>query len=188
MFYPPVAIYCLWLAVKYRGLTLPTASNPGIFSGGMVGESKGDMLKDLLSTSPRFTAEAELLAGDSVAARLESLDETRTRLNLDFPFILKPDVGQRGVGIKLIRSRKQAEDYLRQTSAPLVVQRYAPGPHELGIFYFRFPHEARGHIFAITEKLFPVLVGDGKSTLAELVWRDPRARFLADKYVQRISE
>jgi hypothetical protein len=77
---------------------------------------------------------------------------------------------------------------LRQTSAPLVVQRYASGPLEAGIFYYRFPHEARGHIFAITEKLFPVLIGDGKSTVTELVWRDPRARFMADKYLQRFSE
>lgn len=31
LFYPPVAIYCLWLAIKYRGLAVPTAANPGIF-------------------------------------------------------------------------------------------------------------------------------------------------------------
>jgi len=104
---------------------------------------------------------------------------------MDFPFIIKPDVGQRGAGIKLIRSPEQAEAYLGQTWAPLIVQRYAPGPLEAGIFYYRFPHEARGHIFAITEKLFPVLVGDGKSTLTELVWHDSRARFMADKYLQR---
>jgi len=77
---------------------------------------------------------------------------------------------------------------LRQTSAPLVVQRYAPGPHEAGIFYYRFPHESHGRIFAITEKLFPILVGNGHSTVTELVWRDSRARFMADKYLQRFSE
>jgi hypothetical protein len=188
MFYPPVGIYCAWLALKYRGLTVGTAANPGIFSGGMVGESKMATLTELFSTSPEFTAEAELIAGDTPYARLRSLDEIRARLSLDFPFILKPDVGQRGAGIKLIRSAEQAETYLRQTSAPLVVQRYAPGPLEAGVFYYRFPHEARGHIFAITEKLFPVLVGDGKSTLTELVWRDPRARFMADKCLQRFRE
>jgi hypothetical protein len=142
----------------------------------------------LFLTSGEFTAESELIRGDSLAARLRSLAEIRTRLGLDFPFILKPDVGQRGAGIKLIRSAEQAEAYLRQTSAPLIVQRYAPGPLEAGIFYYRFPHETRGHIFAITEKLFPVLVGDGSSTLAELVWRDPRARFMADKYLLRFSD
>jgi len=187
MFYPPVGIYCAWLALKHRGLTVPTAANPGIFSGGMVGESKMATLKELFLTSPGFTAEAELVAGDTLAARMRSLDEIRARLGLDFPFILKPDVGQRGVGVKLIRSAEQAEAYLRQTSAPLVVQRYAPGPFEAGIFYYRFPHEPRGHIFAITEKLFPVLVGDGKSTVAELILHDPRARFMADKYLQRLG-
>ena len=70
----------------------------------------------------------------------------------------------------------------------MVAQRYALGPHEAGVFYYRFPHESRGHIFAITEKLFPVLVGDGKSTVTELVWRDRRARFMADKYLQRFTE
>jgi membrane protein DedA with SNARE-associated domain len=188
MFYPPVCIYCAWLALKYRGLTVPTAANPGIFSGGMVGESKMATLKELFLTSPEFTAEAELIVGDTLAARLRSLDEMRARLGLDFPFILKPDVGQRGAGIKLIRSAEQAEDYLRQTSAPLLAQRYAPGPLEAGIFYHRFPHESRGRIFAITEKLFPVLIGDGKSTVTELVWRDPRARYMANKYLQRFRD
>jgi hypothetical protein len=85
---------------------------------------------------------------------LSSLDEIRLRLNLNYPFILKPDVGQRGVGVKLIGRREQAEDYLRQTAAPLIAQQYAPGPFEVGVFYYRFPHEVRGHIFAITEKIF----------------------------------
>ena len=187
LFYPPVVLYCLWLAVKYRGLTLPTTANPGIFSGGMVGESKSAMLKELFASSPEFTAEAELIAGDSIAARKEFLDEARTRLNLGWPFILKPDVGQRGAGVKLIRNREQAEAYLGQTSAPLVVQRYAPGPHELGVFYYRFPHETRGHIFAITEKIFPRLVGDGRHTIGELIERDSRARFLAHTYLKRFA-
>ncbi len=187
MFYPPVGIYYVWLALKYRGLMLPTAANPGIFSGGIVGESKMGTLRDLLSTSPEFTAEADLIAGDTPAARMRSLDEIRARLGIDFPFILKPDVGQRGAGVKLIRSTEQAKAYLRRATVPLVVQRYAPGPLEAGVFYYRLPGEAHGQIFAITEKAFPVVTGDGKSTLAELVWRDPRAGFMADKYLQRFN-
>jgi hypothetical protein len=70
----------------------------------------------------------------------------------------------------------------------LIVQRYAPGPHEAGIFYYRFPHEPVGSIFAITEKVFPKIVGDGRSTIAELICKDPRARFLADKYLQRLQD
>jgi hypothetical protein len=187
LFYPPVVIYYLWLAIKYRGAMLPTAANPGIFSGGMVGESKMATLRDLMVTSPEFTAEAELLAGSTPDERLATLRKICARRNISYPFILKPDLGQRGAGIKLIRNEPQAEAYLQQTSAPLLVQRFAAGPHEVGIFYYRFPGEPRGRIFAITEKVFPVITGDGKSTIAELIWRDDRARFLAGKYLQRLG-
>jgi len=152
-----------------------------------VGESKMKTLGNLMTTRPEFTADAELVVGDSAAARLISLREVCTRRNISYPFILKPDLGQRGVGIKLIRTESQAEAYFRETSAPLLVQRFAAGPHEVGIFYYRFPGAPRGCIFAITEKIFPVITGDGKSTIAELIWRDDRARFLADKYLPRLG-
>jgi membrane protein DedA with SNARE-associated domain len=186
MFYPPVALYCLWLAIKYRGLTVPTAANPGMFSGGIVGESKFATLKDLFDTSPEFTAEAALITGSSFETRRRAFHKIRSSLAVGFPLILKPDVGQRGVGVKLIHTEEQAQAYLRQTSAPLVLQRYAPGPMEVGVFYYRFPSEPAGKIFAITEKVFPVLVGDGRSTVAELIARDRRARFMRI-YLERFA-
>lgn len=188
LFYIPVGVNYLWLALRYRGFTLPTAANPGIFSGGFVGESKIDTLRDLQSTSPEFTAEAQLLDGTTPAERFASLQRFCEEHRIAYPFILKPDVGQRGVGVKLIRSQEQAVAYLRQTIAPLVVQRYVPGPREVGLFYYRFPHEARGRIFAITEKIFPIITGDGQHTIEDLVWLDERARFVAEKYLQRIGE
>jgi hypothetical protein len=176
------------LAIKYRGLTLPTAANPGIFSGGIIGDSKMATLEKLMATSPEFTAEAELLAGSTPEARLCSLREICQRRGISHPFILKPDIGQRGAGVKLIRNEEQAIAYLTRTRAPLLLQRYAPGPLEIGIFYYRFPNESRGHLFAITEKVFPVLTGDGRSTISDLVWADPRARFMAAKYLERLKE
>jgi membrane protein DedA with SNARE-associated domain len=187
LFYPPVGIYCLWLAIKYRGLGLPTAANPGMFAGGVIGESKAEILEELSLTSPGFTAEAALVSGDTFEARLRSLDEILMKLKFGYPFILKPDVGQRGMGIKLIHSREQAECYLRRTSAPLVAQHYATGRFEAGVFYYRFPHEKRGRIFAVTEKIFPALIGNGRSTISELVRQDPRARFMAGTYLRRFE-
>jgi hypothetical protein len=167
---------------------LPTAANPGIFSGGLIGESKITTLRELSATCPDFVAEAELLPRGNFSSRVEKLDEAVARLSLSYPFILKPDVGQRGVGVKLIRTRNQAERYLRENVSDLVIQRYIAGPHEVGVFYYRFPHEPCGHIFAITEKIFPKLVGDGRSTVAELIERDPRARFVSDTYLRRFAE
>lgn len=188
LFYIPVAVNYLRLALKYRGFTLPTAANPGIFSGGFVGESKIATLRDLQTTSGEFTAEAYLVEGATFAQRVLSFDRLRTQHQLDLPIILKPDVGQRGVGVKLIRTREQAASYLQETSAPLLLQRYAPGPHEVGVFYYRFPHETKGRIFAITEKVFPTITGDGQRTIEELTREDERARLIAKTYLRRIGE
>lgn len=187
LFYPPVVIYYLWLSVKYRGWMLPTAANPGIFSGGMVGESKFATLKELMARCAEFTADAEIVSGTDPTTRLASLREICARRDLAYPFILKPDLGQRGDGVKLIRNDDQAHAYLESTSAPVLVQRFAPGPQEAGIFYYRLPDEPRGHIFAITEKIFPHITGNGQATISELIWRDPRARFMADKYLARLD-
>src|SRR5262249_23279490 len=133
-------------------------------------------------------AEAYLVEGATPTDRFTFLERLRSQHGIEYPFILKPDVGQRGVGVKLIRTAGQATDYLQQTNAPLILQRYARGPHEVGVFYYRFPHEERGRIFAITEKIFPTISGDGEHTLEELVWQDRRARFLATKYLRRLGQ
>ena len=187
LFYPPVALHCIRLAIKHRSVSVPMAANPGIFSGGMVGESKITMLEELHATSPEFTAEAVLIPTGELAARRQILAKLLARPGFEYPFILKPDVGQRGAGVKLIRTAAHADDYLRRTNTPLVLQRYAPGPFEAGIFYYRFPGEARGTIFSITEKIFPVVTGDGRSTMGELIARDPRARLIAGIYLKRLG-
>jgi hypothetical protein len=58
---------------------------------------------------------------------------------------------------------------------------------EFGIFYYRYPGEPQGRIFSITEKHFPAVIGDGSSTIAELVLRDDRAVCLADLYLRRLQ-
>jgi membrane protein DedA with SNARE-associated domain len=188
LFYTPVVLHYLWLTLRYRGFTLPTAANPGIFSGGIVGESKFATLDELHKNSPEFTAEAHLVALEAVEVRVEFVSELLRDGHFKFPFVLKPDVGQRGIGVKLVRDWSQAESYLRSTSAPLVAQRYVPGPHEVGVFYYRFPHESRGRIFAITEKIFPVITGDGVRTVEQLIRADKRARLIAEKYLIRLGD
>ena len=47
IFYPPVFAYIIYLMVKHRSATLFTAANPAILAGGVVGESKYDILQGL---------------------------------------------------------------------------------------------------------------------------------------------
>ncbi len=187
LFYLPVIARYFQLSIQYRGWTLPTSANPGMTTGGMVGESKFVTLLDLQRTSPEFTAEAWLLPEGPAHQRRVALGQLIEIHDIAWPYILKPDVGQRGVGVRLVRDASAADEYLASTDARLVVQRYVPGPCEAGVFYYRFPHEDHGRIFAITEKIFPEIVGDGSSTVEELILRDDRARLIADIYLRRFE-
>jgi membrane protein DedA with SNARE-associated domain len=187
LFYIPVGVYYVWLAIRYRGLSVPTCANPGIAAGGFIGESKLEILDQLRRTSPQLTAEAFLVDGQTTSDRLLSLHRLCREHKITLPFILKPDVGQRGNGVKLIRSMRAALEYLEEVAAPIVLQRYVTGPREAGVFYYRFPGESRGRIFAITEKIFPMITGDGTSTVEELIRADERAALMARIYIRRFA-
>jgi membrane protein DedA with SNARE-associated domain len=187
LFYSPVTLFCLWLGVRHRGFSLPAIANLNQKNGGLVGESKISILEELMSKSPEHTADGYLIEAGTPPGRLSRIRRLFNEKALQFPFVLKPDVAQRGAGFRKIESFAQAQDYLALVSAPLILQRYAPGPNEAGIFYYRFPQESAGHIFAITRKRFPFIVGDGQRSVRELVERDPRARLLAETYLQRFA-
>ncbi len=109
LFYAPVTIWIVLLAIWHRGLTTITAANPGIPDGGTVGESKFDILERL----PReYTIPTALVPAGAVDQRLRALADHIERHGWLFPLVLKPDVGQRGVGVRLARNWEDAMGYL----------------------------------------------------------------------------
>jgi hypothetical protein len=128
-----------------------------------------------------------LVPFDSPEKQFAAVERLMAEGALPFPLVFKPNVGQRGAGFKVIHSLKEARAYVERFPRDLLVQRYVPGPYEVGIFYYRFPREKKGRIFAITEKAFPFIQGDGQHTLEELIRCDSRASILANVYLQRFA-
>ncbi|MCI0352762.1 MAG: VTT domain-containing protein [Acidobacteriales bacterium] len=188
LFYLPVAAMGVWFAVRYRGLALPTIANPSQRNGGLIGESKSEILTTLMRVSPQFVADAYLIPSGSTQERTKLLERLLVAYQIELPFVFKPDVGQRGAGFRKIKTMADAEEYLATVHAPVILQRYAPGPHEAGIFYYRLPNQDAGRIFAITEKIFPAITGDGRRTLRELIVGDERASLLAYTYLRRFTD
>jgi membrane protein DedA with SNARE-associated domain len=182
--YLPVVPYLLYLGIKYRSLTVFTAANPGMPSGGFVGESKSQILDHLRRNDKTVADYAVIPAELQFYARVLRVREFMDQRCLSFPIVLKPDVGERGSGVAIIRSQVELEDYLRSTDRDSIVQQHVAGC-EYGVFYYRYPNESKGRIYAITEKRFPEVIGDGKRRLAELILRDPRAVCLTEIYLIR---
>jgi membrane protein DedA with SNARE-associated domain len=182
VFYLPLTPWFLWLAARYRSFTVWTAANPGIPAGGVMGESKSAILSQL---PEEWIIPTILLPAGEHASRMKLFRETTTERGWDFPLILKPDAGERGLGVKKVYTATDVEKYLLTTVRPVIVQPFHPGPFEAGVFYFRLPGEERGHIFSVTDKVFPVVTGDGRSTLRELIWAHSRYRMQAEMFVMR---
>jgi pimeloyl-ACP methyl ester carboxylesterase/membrane protein DedA with SNARE-associated domain len=190
-FYPPVLYYVIYLAFKYRGLTVFTAANPSIPESGFIGESKVAILRGL-SSSNGFVARSSLIEGSlDYQARKNAANHFITDSDVSFPVVLKPDQGQRGQGVAIIKSTEESERYLSHAIVDTIVQEYARGD-EFGVFYYRQPDEPRGRIFSITEKKMLAVTGDGKSTLERLILSDDRAvciaRMLLERHQSRLSE
>ncbi len=188
IFYLPVAFYYAALAWKYRGFGIPALANPGIEAGGLVGESKMEVLHQLQKAFPEYTAQSWLLKNHDREQTKSFIQNLLKNREIHYPFILKPDTGQRGSGVKLIRNEDQADRYLSHCSNPIVLQQYVQGPLEAGVFYYRYPNETKGHIFAITDKHFPLLTGDGVSSLEQLILKDPRAIHMKSVYFRRFQK
>lgn len=202
-FYPPVMLYAGWLMLRYRGVLLPTAANPSFPGGGFFGESKGAILEMAVRHIPEWVApfvrvtrpQASGLAGepgDGAALDVECAQALATlgAAGIELPVVAKPDLGCRGVGVKVVRDGAALRKYLASfpRGAALLLQRLVPHEGEAGIFYCREPGQARGRVVSITLKYFPHVIGDGRSTLRELIQRDPRAGRLQHLYLGRHAD
>lgn len=174
--YLPLVPYWVYLALRFRSLTAFTAANPAIPGGGLDGESKAAILDKLGAVAPW-----ELLPAEGRRAAAE-----RFARREGYPVVLKPDVGERGAGVAIVRGPDALLEYLHANPGGVLIQRYVGGV-EFGVFYVRRPGEDRGRVTSITEKQFPSVTGDGQSSLRTLVLRDGRAVCMERAYERALG-
>ncbi len=183
LFYAPVVAQWLWLGLRYGDMSLPTAANPSIETGGLCGESKLAIL-DLAGPE----AQAWIAPYASFHAGVDDTAHIAERSGLGWPAVLKPDIGCNGAGVRLVHDAAalQAAAAAFPHGTRLLLQRYAAGPGEAGVFYIRYPGEA-GRVTSLTLKVQPSVTGDGRSTLEALVRADPRAGLVPHLYLPRLA-
>ena len=177
--------YSLYLMLRYRGITLPTVANPGLEGSGLTKESKTDLF-NLLGPAGRAHLAPFVTIGTG-PSMLKEAGRAMETAGLSFPVVVKPDIGRRGFGVKTVRTVQELAEHLGKfpEGVRVLIQRYAEGPGEAGLFYLRVPSEDHGRILSLTIKHFPEVIGDGTSTLRELILMDYRARALAEVYLKR---
>ena len=186
LLYAPVVAYIGFLWMRFGKLTLFTAANPGIEDGGFIGESKTEILKKLQCSSkvPVFKRIDGSL--DAWGKFLEARSFIKEN-GLEYPVVIKPDIGQRGNGVRIPKNEQELQLVLQQTDYEPIIQKYVEG-QEYGLFYYRYPDEDHGRLFSITEKHLLSVTGDGEKTLEELILSDDRAVSMAKHHFRKHRE
>ncbi len=170
----PMVVQWLWLALRYGSLSLPSAADPSIAIGGLVGESKKDYFDQIdPALRQRLARTTAVVAGPAASIEARAAIE---RSGLCFPLIAKPDIGWCGFGVRRIDDVAALDAYIATYPAgeTLLLQEYLDLPGEAGLFYLRWPGQRRGRLISLTVRHPPHVVGDGVSTLRTLLSREAR--------------
>ena len=181
-FYIPIYVYYVWLAIKARSLTFFSAANPNMFMGGMIGSGKYDVLKQL----PQEYRPATLYF--DLGTDLSTVLLQHKEVDIGWPLIAKPDHGERGWRVSLIKNEVELLQYINEAITPFLIQEYISYPVEVGIMYYRLPDATCGKISSVVLKEFLSVTGDGVSTLKDLIFKPGRSQYYLDKLIKEYED
>jgi ATP-grasp domain len=179
--YTPIYFYWFYLCIKAKSLFFFSASNPCIENGGFLMEKKSDIATIIPTVyHPISVLINPYTTNSDIVLAIE-------KNKLQFPIIIKPDIGYRGSGVKKVTNIIDAIQYIQQCDFPMLLQQFINYKNEVGIFYYRFPCQEEGKISGIVGKEFLVVVGNGTHTIEELLLQNPRY-ILQIQSIKKMSE
>lgn len=166
--YGPIYPYWFWLSLKARSFFFFSAANPQIEYSGFTHERKSEISALI---PPKYYPRTHLCkAGTNSTVLSEQLGYR----GFSFPLIAKPDIGERGIQVKLLQSAEELAAYCCKSRVDFLVQEFIPYEQEAGIFYTRIPGETNGRISGIVGKEFLAVTGDGYSSIETLLKQTDR--------------
>lgn len=167
-----MAIFWLWFIIKSRSVWFFTPSNPKLTFGGLEGEPKKEMygLLDMELYPPTFT----ILPKENTATVHEKL----LLHKINYPLIVKPEIGGQGILLRKINSEAELESYHNMMQWEYIIQQLVVYTMEVSVFYIRHPKNNSGIITGFLQKIPLQVIGNGTDTLEKLVEKHPKGHKL----------
>lgn len=185
--YPPVLASVIWHGIRLRGLTLWANCNPGMEASGMALEEKGGILDSFKGPEGRVRVARYLRIEEGAADGFERVRNYIREQGLEYPVVLKPDFGQRGQGVEIVKDELSARRWIEHCEEGFLVQELITGL-EFGVHWSKFPDEEKGIIASLCRKHPQFVTGDGERTLEKLILDDDRAVLMARYYFSKYSD
>jgi hypothetical protein len=174
----------MWLfyILRSRSVWFFTPSNPKLTFGGLEGEPKREMY-DLLPPH-LFPTTVNILPE-------VHFDEVLNQIqlhNLTYPFVVKPEIGGQGILFRKIDNEAQLRNYHQYVPIEYIMQAMITYPMEVSVFYIRHPKAAKGKVTGFLHKIPLQIVGDGTSTVKELIIVHPKAAKKRDEHLAKHAD
>ncbi len=170
LLYAPIAPVWGWYMLRSWSVWFFTPSNPKITFGGMDGEPKKEMY-DLLPTA-LYPATFTILPQQS----FDTVKEALQKSGIQYPFIVKPEVGCQGILFRKIDDETELQNYHAKIPVEYIVQSLVSYPMEVSVFYIRHPQQKKGTVTGFLHKIPLQVTGNGKDTLETLISHHPKAK------------
>lgn len=160
----------LWYCLRSGSLWFFSSSNPTLTFGGLDGEAKREMY-DLL---PK-----EFYPNTIYVHPGENFEDIKKRVmqnGFSYPFVVKPDIGAKGLLFRKIDSENELKTYHEKNPVDYIIQQLVTYPLEVSVFYYRYPSEEKGVITGFIQKELMDVFGDGQSSLWQLILAHPHAK------------
>jgi len=167
----PLFVQGALLGLWRGGLTWFTRVNPGMAYGGMLAYSKAEILEGFaVQNRPkelRFT----------LPLALNNLLVLTNESGMDWPLVLKPDQGERGRNVFKVETANELAQILEQLpSGVYLLQAFIQLPYEFGVFVAKNTQTELVEVISLTWKVPLGVLGDGQSSVAQLLAQHPRAQ------------
>jgi hypothetical protein len=168
IFFLPLIFYIPYLAARARSFFFFTAANPAIPTGGMVGESKEAISRFI---PPQYRPKTVVFRQGMSLWDVRQLVETT---GLQFPVVLKPTVGCRGLMVQKANAYGDIFTHLTQYPTDFLAEEFIDLPIEAAVLYWKNPETGKSGIDSITIKEFLSVIGDGERPVLDLLMDNPR--------------
>ncbi|MEL7119605.1 MAG: hypothetical protein AAFO07_09195 [Bacteroidota bacterium] len=179
----PVLFIWFLLGIRTGKFGFLTIVNPAIETGGLFGESKMDILK--MIPTPYLPLSFFVKKNDHDFQKWKT---TLINEKIELPFIVKPNRGERGLLVEKINTWEEFQEYLQESNFDFIIQEYIHDPLELSVLCYRIPKTNEARITSICEKEMLYVIGDGTSTLEELVGSKPRAILQKERMAKKHAD
>lgn len=149
--------------VRFKSMTFFSAGNPAINLGGMLSDKKTEFY-DIL---PKQLLPATTIVDNYASAKV-FIDEN----SLQYPVILKPNIGLKGMMVEKIYSAKELQVFFENEEykdREWLLQEFLAQEFEYAVLMYKYPKSGKYGISSFIEKVYPSVYGDGVRTYRKLI-------------------